>query len=324
MKAVKFAIIGAGGIANQFVKAVNNTDKAEVIMVASKDMERAKNFAERNSIPSFGTYEEVYNNPEVEAVYVSTTHNFHHGIIIDALNHGKHVLCEKAMVLSEKEAADVINLSREKNLLLMEAMWSRHNPCVKKVKEWIGSGKIGKLVTGFLSWGFEASHDPKHRLINPDLAGGAAWDIGVYALLTTDYVIGKKPLEVKTLCHYGETGVDMIDHYALKYDDAIVSLTVNLCCNMPFLVGFNGTKGYIKADGLPFAGKVSLYDSSNNLIEEFVDPNERGMGVNVNGFIYQVEEAARCIREGLIESPVVPHGDSLWSTKIYDILLSEK
>ena len=324
MKAVKFAIIGAGGIANQFVKAVKNTDKAEIVMVASKDMERAKAFSEKHGIEKYGTYKEVYENPEVEAVYVSTTHNFHHDIIIDALNAGKHVLCEKAMVLSEKEATDVINLSREKGLLLMEAMWARHNPAVKKVKEWIAEGKIGRLVTGNLSWGFEASHDPKHRLINPDLAGGAAWDIGVYALLTTDYVIGKKPLEVKTLCKYGETGVDMIDHYALMYDDCIVSLTCNLCCNMPFIVGFNGTKGYIKADGLPFASTVELYNSDGTLIEKFVDPDERKQGVNVNGFIYQVEEASRCIREGLVESPVVPHEDSLWSTKIYDILLSEK
>lgn len=321
MKAVKFAIIGAGGIANQFAKAVNNTDKAEIIMVASKDMERAKSFAEKHSIPSFGTYTEVYNNPEVEAIYVSTTHNFHHDIIIDALNHGKHVLCEKAMVLSEKEALDCINLSRDKGLLLMEAMWSRHNPCVKKAREWVQTGKIGRLVTANLSWGFEASHDPEHRLINPKLAGGAAWDIGVYALLTTDYVIGKKPLEVKTLCKRGETGVDMIDHYALLYDDAIASLTCNLYCNMPFTVGFNGTNGYIKADGLPFADKIYLYNSKHELVEEFIDPNERGCGVNVNGFIYQVEEAARCIREGLVESPVVPHEDSLWSTRIYDILL---
>lgn len=323
MKPVKFAIIGAGGIAQQFVKAVNNTDKAEIIMVASKDMEKAKAFAEKHGIPSYGSYEEVYKNTEVEAIYLSTTHNFHHDIIIDALNHGKHVLCEKAMVLSEKEALDVISLSQEKGLLLMEAMWSRHNPAVKKVKEWIKEGKIGRLVTGNLSWGFEASHDPKHRLINPDLAGGAAWDIGVYALLTTDYVIGKKPLEVKTLCKRGETGVDMIDHYALLYDDAIVSLTCNLYCNMPFLVSFNGTKGYIKADRLPFADRVYLYDSNHNLIEQFVDPDERKQGVNVNGFIYQVEEAARCIREGLCESPVVPHEDSLWSTRIYDKLLSE-
>ena len=324
MKAVKFAIIGAGGIANQFVKAVKNTDKAEVIMVASKDMEKVRAFSEKHGIEKFGTYKEVYENPEVEAVYVSTTHNFHHDIIIDALNSGKHVLCEKAMVLSEKEAEDVINLSREKRLLLMEAMWSRHNPAVKKVREWIAEGKIGRFVTGNLSWGFEASHDPKHRLINPDLAGGAAWDIGVYALLTTDYVIGKKPIAIKTLCKYGETGVDMIDHYALLYDDGIVSLTCNLCCNMPFTVGFNGTKGYIKADGLPFANTVELYNSDGTLIEKFVDPDERKQGVNVNGFIYQVEEAARCIREGLVESPIVPHADSLWSTKIYDMLLSEK
>ena len=198
MKPVKFAIIGAGGIAQQFVKAVNNTDKAEIITVASKSLEKAKAFAEKHGIPSYGSYEEVYKNTEVEAIYLSTTHNFHHDIIMEALNHGKHVLCEKAMVLSEKEAMDVISLSQEKGLLLMEAMWSRHNPAVKKVKEWIKEGKIGRLVTGNLSWGFEASHDPKHRLINPDLAGGAAWDIGVYALLTTDYVIGKKPLEVKT------------------------------------------------------------------------------------------------------------------------------
>ena len=323
MTPVRFAILGAGIIAKRFAQAAALSAQVEVVTVASKDSEKAKAFAAENSIPSWGSYCEALSRSDVDAVYIATTHNFHHDLILDALNHGKHVLCEKAMVLTRKEAEDCFNLGREKGLLVMEAMWARFNPCVRQAAKWVQEGAIGQLVTGSLSWGFEASHDPKHRLVNPDLAGGAAWDIGVYALEVSQFVVGEKPVNIRTLAKSGPTGVDMIDHYALEYPNAIVSLTCNLMCNMPFTVGFYGTEGYISCNNLPFTDRIELHKADGTLVQVYNDPDALGHGTAQNGFIYQMEEAARCIREGLAESPVIPHEDTLWACSVYDRLFGE-
>ena len=137
MSKLRFGIMGAGGIAGHFVRAMAHIKTAEVVAVASKSIERAENFAKQNGLASFCTYDELLARDDIDAVYVATTHNFHYENIKACLEKGKHVLCEKAMVLNEDDARELFALAESKGLFLMEAMWTRFLPSMQKAKKWI-------------------------------------------------------------------------------------------------------------------------------------------------------------------------------------------
>lgn len=146
MAVCRFGIIGAGSIANHFCKAVEMLEEAEVVAVASSSEERAKAFARANHIPeSYGSYEEMLQKSDINIVYIATTHNFHMDNIRLCFDYGKHVLCEKAMVLTAADAEEVFRLAKERNLFCMEAMWSRFLPQYQKAKQWVEEGRIGSI-----------------------------------------------------------------------------------------------------------------------------------------------------------------------------------
>ena len=143
---IHFGIIGAGDIARKFADAVRQLDNAEVIAVASKSLDRAQEWAAREHIPSYyGNYAELLANPRIDAVYIATTTNAHYDNILQCLQAGKHVLCEKSLVRSAHEALTVCSLAKQKNLFLMEAMWTRFLPKTITAKQWIQEGRIGKV-----------------------------------------------------------------------------------------------------------------------------------------------------------------------------------
>ena len=210
MKICRFGIIGAGSIANHFCKAVEMLEDAEVVAVASSSEERAKAFAQANNIPeSYGSYEEMLRNADINIVYIATTHNFHMDNIRLCFAYGKHVLCEKAMVLTAEDAREVFRMAKEKNLFCMEAMWTRFLPQYRKAKQWIEEGRIGKIQAATSVVGFKAHVGPEHRLVTPELAGGAMYDIGVYAIDPLAYLVGEKIEDSLGVWRkYPATGVD--------------------------------------------------------------------------------------------------------------------
>lgn len=316
MKTCRFGIIGPGNIAAHFCKAVEMVNDAEVVAVASTSIARAQEFAKKNSIRHhYASYEEMLRCADINIVYIATTHNFHMDNIRLCFEYGKHVLCEKAMVLTEADAREAFALAKEKGVFCMEAMWSRFLPQYQKAKEWITSGKIGSIQSASVVIGFKATEDPQSRLINPKLAGGAMYDIGVYAIEPLTYLVGE-PVEncLGVWRPHSATGVDAQVTMILQFHSCDAALQCLFTSNAKEYVVINGSEGIVE---LPFVSggfDVRRYDCHRNLVEEFHEHWE-------NGFVFELQEVIRCIREGRITSDVMPPEATIECAWIYDRIL---
>lgn len=317
MDTFRFGIIGAARIANKFCDAVRYIEGAEVVAVSSKDLDRAKAFAEKNCLPSYyGSYDEMLSRDDIDAVYIATTHNFHYENLIACIEHGKHALCEKCMVLTKQQAETVFALAAKKNLFIMEAMWSRFLPNIKKARKWIQEGRIGRIDLASAVLGFVAAEDPKSRIYNPDLAGGALYDMGVYAIEIMSYLINKEIRQVKSVLLFADTGVDTTDNVTLSFDGCIANLQCSITAKVDENAYLYGSKGYIQIPKFHFGDQCRLYDLDGNIVEEFYEKP-------VNGFIYEIREVIRCVRAGKTESDVVPHKDTVRCAEIFEQCLHE-
>lgn len=309
---IRFGIMGAGKIARKFADAVTQVEGAQVTAVASKSLERAKAFAQEEGVEHYyGSYEEMLTQGEVDAVYIATTMNFHYENILQCLEHGKHVMCEKCMVLTAQQAREVCALAKEKGLFLMECMWVLFLPKMQKVKEWIEGGKIGKLKMAQGTLGFHAPFDPQSRLYSPELGGGAMYDVGVYLIEVLGHFAKENLSQVQAQVYRGPTGVDEAVSFHLRYGDYLVNGQCSVSTVLPENAYFYGEEGYIELDWLHFGHRVRLYGNDRAVKEEYVQED-------VNGFIYQVKEAVRCIEAGLLESDTVPHKMTIQCCEIFD------
>ena len=316
MEKLRFGIMGAGGIAHHFVRAVRLTDCAEVIAAASKDPARANAFTEEFGIPAC-TYEELLNMDTVEAVYISTTHNFHYENIKACLEAGKHVLCEKAMVMHESHARELFALAQQKGLFLMEAMWSRFLPDMVQARRWIEEGRIGKLQTVAGAIGFRCNGDPEHRILNDKLGGGAMYDIGVYATEIASFLVGEPILDAKGYVRRdSRTGVDTAVSYLLRFPSVDAALQVAVTANAKEYIIVNGDKGFIEIPTANVGDQCFLYDEERRLVEHFREPFPEG-----NGFVYEIRAMADCIRAGAVTCPTVPPEVTIECARVYDLLL---
>ena len=312
----RFGIIGAANIAAQFCRAAELSGVAEVAAVAGRTPGKAKAFAEKNGISSYyETYEEMLARDDIDGVYIATTQNFHYDNIKLALNAGKHVLCEKAFVLTKAQAEEVFALAREKKLFCMEAMWSRFLPTIQKAKEWIDSGLIGDVNLAHFMIGFASSPDPNGRIRSKALGGGAMFDITVYAIEITMYLINKKLLSYDGHVLKDENGVDMVDVIDLVFDGCIANLQATVLTNVEQSMQIFGTKGRIVIPDPHYSCRCSRYDE-NGLAEEFYQRRD-------NGFEYEIREMVSCIEAGKLESDTIPQKDTIKCAEIFDAMLSE-
>ena len=316
MSICRFGIIGAGSIAAHFCKGVKLVEGAEVVAVASSSKERAKAFAQANGVPqAYGSYEEMLRSADINVVYIATTHNFHMDNIRLCFEYGKHVLCEKAMVLTAADAREVFRMAKEKGLFCMEAMWTRFLPQYQKAKQWIEEGRIGKVQAATSVVGFKGQVPATHRLVAPELAGGAMYDIGVYAIEPLAYLVGEQIEDaVGVWRKYPETGVDERATVILRFASCDAMIQCMFTANPKEYTIINGSDGYIE---LPFSSgghDAMLYDVKRNLVEHY--RNEW-----THGFVFEIEEVVRCIRDGRITSDIMPPEDTIACAEVFDKVL---
>ncbi len=322
MEKLRFGIMGAGGIANKFAHAVRLV-KAEdgfditVEAVSSKSLERAQAFAERNGIPSaYGDYAEMLARDDIDAVYIATTHNFHKENLIQAIEAGKHILCEKPMVLTEADAREVFDLAREKGVFLMEAMWSNFLPAIVKAKEWIRAGRIGTVKTAHGAIGFFGGNNPESRILNPALAGGALYDIGVYPIEILTYLIGEPVEDVHASVHrHPVTGVDTDAAMVLCYPEADAVIQCSVSCAPKSFLSLTGTGGIIEVNGHE-GTCAALMDAGRHVTETFESEFPEG-----NGFVYEIREVIRCLKTGKLTSDVMTADATIGCAKLFDRIL---
>lgn len=315
---IRFGIIGAGKIAHKFCDAVRKTEGAGMVAVASRTPGKAQAFAVQEGLDAaYDGYEGLLARADIDAVYVATTHNFHYENVRQALLAGKHVVCEKPFVLRESEAAELFDLAKSRGLFCMEAMWSRFLPHIRKVRSWIREGRIGTVELSNYTIGFRAEKDFSNRMYNPDLAGGAIYDLGVYAIEITTYLIPEELQGVCAAVRRAETGVDRTDVITLQYPHSTASLLCSLSCRLKQEMNIWGTDGSIWIPDAHSSHEAELYDAAGNLVDRFEFELD-------NGFLYEAQEAVRCIREGRVESETASHAMTLECARIFEQCLCQE
>ena len=313
----KVGIIGAGWIADKMAEALSPLSDYCVYAIASRSLEKAAAFSERwNVQKAYGSYEEMLEDKDVDLVYIATPHSHHFPHTMLALEHGKHVLVEKAFTANAREAEILIRTAREKGLFITEAIWTRYMPLSHKVKEIMESGIIGepRLLTATLCYMMEF----KERILRPDLCGGALLDLGVYALNFARMYFGTDIVRTVSNCQLGETGMDMQECISLCFADGkMANLQAGTLCLNDRQGIINGTEGYIRVDNINCPELIEVY-RNYELVARYERPEDM-----VNGYEYQVYECRRCIEEGLQESPMMPHEETLSIMRQMDALRKE-
>ena len=302
---LRIGIIGAGWIADKMAEALDTLQEVQVYAIASRSQEKANTFAKLWNIPkAYGSYESMLNDPMVDLVYVATPHSHHYQHARLALEHGKPCLVEKAFTANAAEAKELIDLAHKKKLFITEAIWTRYMPLSMKVKEIMESGVIGKprLLTATLCYMMEE----KERIIRPDLCGGALLDLGVYCLNFARLYFGTDIIKTVSNVMIGKTGMDMQECISLSYADGkMANLQAGVLCLNDRQGIINGTEGYIRVDNINCPEKVDVY-RNYELIESYSKPYDM-----VNGYEYQVFECKRCLDNNLLESPLMPHDETI-------------
>ena len=190
-KPVRWGVLGTGGIAGTFAADLVRVPGAELSAVGSRSAESAAAFAHRHGFArAYGSWAELAADDDLDVVYVATPHAVHYDAVLTCLTGGKSVLCEKPMTLDLVSSAHLVQEARARGLFLMEAMWMRCNPAVRRIAELVRDGAIGELVSVHADFGLQGPFEATHRLRDPELGGGALLDLGVYPLNLAHLVLG--------------------------------------------------------------------------------------------------------------------------------------
>lgn len=329
MGLLRFGVMGLGRISEKFVTTVRDYETgAQVVAVASRSGAHAQAYAEKYGIAQhFAGYEEMLKNAEIDAVYVSTTNEKHYACCAMAVEAGKHILCEKPLVLSASEARALKAQAAAKGVFLMEAIWSRFLPAEIKAREWAAQGRIGELVALTSSFCFNCTQQDSQRVYLPELGGGSVYDIGIYNLqLSQSLTKGRKLKELKASVIPSGTGVDIAAFAHMLYEDGFVS---EFKCGFHFTAPNDayiyGTKGYIRiAPYFHHAQLAELY-TTGSASEDYAaaKPDETFLNKNPSGFEYEIRHMVDCIAKGLLESPVLPMDDTIELAELTERILAK-
>lgn len=312
MEKVRFGILGCGGIARRFAKALFLSENGCLAACAARDKDRAEAFAREYEdavgvLPkAYGSYEDLIADPDVDAIYIATIHPAHAALAKACIMAGKPVICEKPFFCSVQEAEEIIQLAEEKQVLTMEAFWTRCAPAYQKVKEWIDAGRIGdvRLLRTAFCYAFPYTEELKnHRVWDPAKGGGAILDIGVYCYEYATGLLGS-PDKVHCEVQYAPTGVDATVTMTLTYPKAVASLLTSVVGSMDDTAIISGDKGMIKQDRFYGSTRCELYSRSGELLEVFEDPQKEG-------FVHEIEHFVKLLKEGKKQSDLIPLADNL-------------
>lgn len=307
---IKWGILGAGAIANKFVSDFKLVKLGEVIAVGSRSLEKAKSFASKFNISNaYGSYQELVSNPDIDIIYIATTHNFHFEHSKLCLQNGKHVLCEKPITVNANQLMELMVLAKHKNLFFMEAMWTPFLPAIKKALDWVQSEKIGEIQIIQANFGFPGTH--VERLMKPDLAGGALLDIGIYPLTLIEMFAQSEIIEKSCNASFTNTGVDETITIQLSYKNGVkAQLATTINAKLQNDAYIFGTKGSIKIPDFWMSKSAILRVDGK---EEVFEKKTNSIGYN-----YEIEEVNHDILNGRVENQVMPLARSLKMMHLLD------
>jgi predicted dehydrogenase len=312
MKTIRWGILGLGKIAHYFVEDLLQVENAELYAVASRSMAKAESFAEKyKAHKAYGSYEDLYQDANVDVIYIATPHAFHYENTLEALKAKKAVLCEKPIALNATQAKQMIEIARSKKVFLMEAIWTNFMPHLEKVAEITTQQKYGALTTINAEFCFKPEYNPESRLFNPDLGGGALLDIGIYPVYLSLKLLGI-PKHIKATQTKTESGVDLETKMQFTYSNGAVS---NLFCSFKLDTPSEAVLEYENASirlhsRFHETDKISITSEGKT---DHIDYEHKHRGYN-----FEIEHVNECLSKGLTESPKLPLEFSLNLMTILD------
>lgn len=309
---INVAILGAGNIARVMAKTVNELEKANLYGIASRELNKAEEFAKEFGIANaYGSYEEMVKDPSIDLVYIASPHSHHYEHVLLCLNHGKHVLCEKAFTANARQAKEVLKLAKDKKLLITEAIWPRYMPIAKTIQQLINDNRIGEVHSLTATFGAPISHIK--RLSQPEFAGGALLDLGVYTLTFASIAFGKDVTDINSAAVLNEHGVDAQHSITLKFADGKIATLLNSMLDvMDSKAVIYGSKGYMVIKNMSNYEWIKLYNQSDEMIEMISRPDQ------ITGYEYEVLAAIHAIQKGELECEDMPHEETIRIMEMMD------
>ena len=316
-KKTRIGIIGCGWIAEKMAITLQGMENVQAYAIASRDILKARNFAKQwNFTHAYGSYEEMLDDEGVDLVYIATPHSHHYDHTRLSLLKGKPVLCEKSFTANAKQAEALIQLAKEKDLFLTEAIWTRYMPLSQTIRELIDSGVIGQPILLTANLGYP-NYDWE-RMHKPELAGGALLDLGVYTLNFAAMAFGTDIVKTTSTCIKSATGIDSQNSITLEYADGKMAvLNSSLLAKSDRQGIISGDKGFMIVENINNPQQVRVYDEDYRLKATYDCPPQ------ITGYEYQVYASIEAMNNGWLESPYMPHAETLRIMQQMDALRKE-
>lgn len=302
---IRWGILGTGAIAAAFATALRQVTDATLFAVGSRSQTSADDFAQTHDlVRAFASYAELAADPDVDVVYIASPHTAHFEHTMLCLGAGKHVLCEKPFALNSTQTEQMVALAKHNGLFLMEAMWMRFIPLIIELRRRVDAGEIGQVRMIQADFGFRAPRNPHSRLFNPELAGGALLDLGIYPLAFSALLLGA-PTEITSLANIGTTGVDEQSAYVLKHEGGELSVLASALRTQTSMSAWvYGTDGRIHLPKQFWRAKEMV------LYRNEMQPESIHLPYTGNGYQFEAQEVVDCLRAGKTESEIMPLRDS--------------
>lgn len=290
MKEIKWAVLGCGVIANEMAVALQKNGK-NIYAVGNRTHEKAVAFAEKYGIGKvYDDFHEMFTDPEVDVIYITTPHNTHLGFMKEAIANGKHILVEKSITLNSEELDEAMTLAKEKGVIIGEAMTIYHMPIYKELKKILDSGRLGRVNLITMNFGSFKEYNMKNRFFNRNLAGGAMLDIGVYALSFIRWFFDSKPDQLLSQVKPAPTGVDEQAGLLLTNQEGqMASVMLSLHSKQPKRGMVSCENGFIEIMEYPRAWEAKITDASTGESEIIK------AGDNADALAYELADMERAI-----------------------------
>jgi predicted dehydrogenase len=318
MTKVRWGIMGCGQIAHTFAKSIQHCQSASLLAVASTSPQRARIFADTYKVRACASYAEIVADPEIDAIYIATTHEQHFPVEAMCLSHGKHVLCEKPITVNAAQLEVLIALAAQNRCFLMEGVWMRFLPAITRLQAILQDQLLGDIHSLSANFSLAGNFASSHRLMDSAKAGGALLDLGIYPISLASLVFARAPVSVQSLVSKSTTGVDERGVYLLDFGHGqVAQLSSALQQHGPTEACIMGSKGYLRMADFVGAKTIVLH-------LEGKAPEVINLPFNDDeNFRFEIEHASQCIMQELLQSPTLPLSESLNVMKIMDKLRAD-
>ena len=317
-RTVNWGILGCGKIARKFAADLKLVSGARLLAVASRNKNNAENFAKDFEAQNvYDTYQGLVNDANVDVIYIATPHNLHFENTLLCLNHDKAVLCEKPFAMNVNQVNKMIEVAKEKNIFLMEAMWSKFLPHYKKTMSLIQDGKLGEISSVLINFGFKPKPPVAQRIYDPALGGGTIMDIGIYNVFFALSILGK-PDEIEASMVPYQSGVDEQCAVLFKYNNGKqAQLFSTFKANLPTDAEICGSEGSLKLTTRFYEPSATIEYYTETIREKETIQVEKQEGF---GYRYEAQHVTECIQQGLKESPIMSFQDSVLLMETLDAI----